>query len=44
MTRDAVEWYQGTAAGLEARITAREEGTADFPMPTELIEFCPRGE
>lgn len=28
--------------GLEARITAREEGTADFPMPTELIEFFPR--
>ena len=28
--------------GLEARITAREEGTADFPMPTGLIEFFPR--
>jgi release factor glutamine methyltransferase len=28
--------------GLEARITAREEGTEDFPMPTELIEFFPR--
>jgi release factor glutamine methyltransferase len=29
-------------AGLEARITAREEGLEDFPMPTELIEFFPR--
>lgn len=28
--------------GLEARITAREEGPEDFPMPTELIEFFPR--
>lgn len=27
--------------GLEARITAREEGPEDFPMPTELIEFVP---
>lgn len=27
--------------GLEARITAREEGTEDFPMPTQLIEFFP---
>jgi release factor glutamine methyltransferase len=30
-------------AGLEARIVAREEGPAEFPMPTELIEFFPRG-
>ncbi|HEU4883169.1 MAG TPA: methyltransferase [Longimicrobium sp.] len=30
--------------GLEARVTAREEGPEDFPMPTELIEFFPRGE
>ncbi|HEX2211814.1 MAG TPA: methyltransferase domain-containing protein [Longimicrobium sp.] len=29
-------------AGLEARITAREEGPDEFPMPTELIEFFPR--
>lgn len=28
--------------GLEARITVREEGPAEFPMPTELIEFFPR--
>jgi release factor glutamine methyltransferase len=28
--------------GLEARITAREEGPVEFPMPTELIEFFPR--
>ena len=31
-------------AGLEARVTAREEGPEEFPMPTELIEFFPRGE
>lgn len=28
--------------GLKARITAREEGPEEFPMPTELIEFSPR--
>jgi release factor glutamine methyltransferase len=28
--------------GLQARITAREEPPADFPMPTELIGFFPR--
>jgi FlaA1/EpsC-like NDP-sugar epimerase len=28
--------------GLEARVTAREEGPEEFPMPTELIEFFPR--
>lgn len=30
-------------AGLDARIVAREEGPPEFPMPTELIEFFPRG-
>lgn len=28
--------------GLEARVTAREEGPPEFPMPTELIEFFPQ--
>lgn len=31
-------------AGLEARITAVEEGPPEFPAPFELIEFFPRGE
>ena len=30
-------------AGLEARIVAREEGPDEFAMPTELVEFFPRG-